>query len=77
MTEVQRGTLKVTKKGQKTMVQVLIDGKLFNLAQGQLSSSLTPTDGLEVEFLRVGGQPHRTRYHPVRKGKLADQRQGR
>lgn len=61
MSELQRGTLKVTKKGQKTMVQVLIDGKPFNLAQGQLSSNLTQTDGLEVEFLRVGGQPQQVR----------------
>jgi len=61
MTELRRGTLKVTKKGQKTMVQVLIDGKPFNLAQGQLSSNLTPTDGLEVEFVRVSGQPQQVR----------------
>jgi len=61
VTELQRGTLKVTKKGQGTMVQVLIDGKPFNLAQGQLSSNVTPTDGLEVEFVRVGGQPRQVR----------------
>lgn len=61
MSELQRGTLKVTKKGQRVMVQVLIDGKPFNLAHGELSSSLTPSDGLEVEFLRVGGQPKQVR----------------
>ena len=43
------------------MVQVLIEGKPFNLEQGQLSSNLTPTDGLEVAFLRVGGQPQQVR----------------
>ncbi len=61
MTDLHRGTLKVTKKGQKTMVQVLIDDKPFNLAEGQLSSDLKPVDGLEVEFLRVGGQPQQIR----------------
>ncbi|MFW6114160.1 MAG: hypothetical protein ACOC7K_00295, partial [bacterium] len=61
MSELQRGILKVTKKGQRTMVQVLIDGKPFNLAQGELSCKLTPSDGLEVEFLRVGGQPKQVR----------------
>ena len=61
MTELRRGMLKVTKKGKGSMVQVLIDGKPFNLAQGQLSSNLTPTDGLEVEFVRVGGQPQQVR----------------
>jgi CRISPR/Cas system CSM-associated protein Csm3 (group 7 of RAMP superfamily) len=61
MSELQRGTLKVTKKGQRTMVQVLIDSKPFNLAQGELSSNLTPSDGLEVEFLHVGGQPKQVR----------------
>lgn len=61
MTKLQRGTLKVTKKGQGKMVQVLIDGKPFNLAEGQLSSDVTPVDGMEVEFIRVGGQPRQVR----------------
>ncbi|MDA1180650.1 MAG: RAMP superfamily CRISPR-associated protein, partial [Planctomycetota bacterium] len=62
MTELQRGTLKVTlRKGKPPLVQVDIDGKLFTPTQGQLSSNLTLTHGMEIEFERVGGQPKQVR----------------
>lgn len=61
MSELKSGTLKVTKKGKKSMIQVLINGKPFNLSEGELSSNLTPSDGLEVEFQTVNGQPKKVR----------------
>ena len=62
MTDLQRGTLKVThRKGKQPLVQIDIGGTMFSPKQGQLSSNLKPTDGLEVEFVRVGGQPQQVR----------------
>ena len=62
MSELQRGTLKVTaRKTKSTLVQIDIGGSLFTPKQEELSANLTPSDGLEVEFLRVGGQPTKVR----------------
>lgn len=62
MSELPHGRLKVTpRKGKPPLVQVEIDGKLFTPTQSQLSSNLTPTEGLDVEFVRVGGQPQQVR----------------
>lgn len=62
MSELQKGKLKVTarKKGSP-LIQVDIDGTLFNIGAGQLSGDIEPEDGIEVEFEREAGQPRRIR----------------
>lgn len=59
---LERGVLKVTqRKSKHPLVQVLVDGNALNVAQGALSYNLTPTDGMEVDFERIQGQPKRIR----------------
>lgn len=54
MSNVQRGTLKLTKKGK---FQVLFNGTAYSPVQAEYSRELKLSDGLEVEFDFVRGQP--------------------
>lgn len=58
MADLQRGTLKVTKKGK---FQVLFNGTAFSLGDEEFSSDLKLSEGLEVEFERVAGRPKQIR----------------
>ncbi|MDW8354576.1 MAG: TIGR03986 family CRISPR-associated RAMP protein [Bryobacterales bacterium] len=65
--KLERGILVVTQTGKNKppRIQVQIGGKMFNVAQGEVSQSvldrLSEMNGREVEFERVGGQPKKIR----------------
>lgn len=80
---VERGKLVLSKKGRP---QIEIDGKLFNPAQGEVSKGLLDilkdSDGKDVEFERVGGQPKKVRevggtYNPPQQGASGSDRDRR